>query len=263
MELMLVKHRDAPKLNRPVMIEGLPGVGNVGKLAGEHLVEELKAVHFADIYSKHFPPQVMVDDEGLAQMVSNKLYYHKREKPGKGMPGWGDRDILLLVGDFQGITPDGQYDICYEVMKLASDMGVEKVFTMGGYGLGRMVDEPRVLGAASSIDILEEMKDQDIVFGGGEQPGSGIVGASGLLLGMAPLFSMEGICFMGETSGYFVDPKSSEAVLRVMSSILGLDIDLSALETRAREIEAITAKLQDMDMPDEEQESDDTLRYIG
>ena len=247
-----------------MLIEGLPGVGNVGKLAGEHLVEELGAVHFADVFSKHIPPQVLVDDDGIAHMVCNQLFYYKRKKTSKGLPGWGSRDIVLLVGDFQGITPEGQYSLCYEIMKLAKDMGVERVFTMGGYGLGKMVSEPRVLGAATSHEIMEELKEQGIVFGGGEQPGSGIVGASGLLLGMAPMFSMEGVCFMGETSGYFVDPKSSEAVLKILSAILGLDLDLSALEDRAKEIEAITSKLQELDSDvDEEQGVDDTLRYIG
>ncbi|MFH0986426.1 MAG: PAC2 family protein, partial [Candidatus Micrarchaeota archaeon] len=34
-------------LHEPVLIEGLPGLGLVGKLAAEHLVSELKAKKFA------------------------------------------------------------------------------------------------------------------------------------------------------------------------------------------------------------------------
>ena len=30
------------KLNNPVLIEGLPGIGNVGKIAADFIVEELK-----------------------------------------------------------------------------------------------------------------------------------------------------------------------------------------------------------------------------
>ena len=48
------------KLNAPVMIEGLPGVGNVGKLVVEHIIEELHAEKIIEIYSWHFPPQVFV-----------------------------------------------------------------------------------------------------------------------------------------------------------------------------------------------------------
>jgi Uncharacterized protein (ATP-grasp superfamily) len=50
------------ELNNPVMIVGLPGVGHVGKIVVDHLVEELKAEKVADIYSKHFPPQVIVNE---------------------------------------------------------------------------------------------------------------------------------------------------------------------------------------------------------
>jgi len=32
-----------PELDDPVLIEGLPGVGHVGKLAAEHLLEEFAA----------------------------------------------------------------------------------------------------------------------------------------------------------------------------------------------------------------------------
>jgi len=58
MDSVIMVMRERPDLRAPILIEGLPGVGNVGKLAAEHLVEQMKAVKFADIYSKHFPPQV-------------------------------------------------------------------------------------------------------------------------------------------------------------------------------------------------------------
>ena len=70
---MIVK--EMPVLDEPVLIEGLPGVGNVGKLAAEHLVEQLKATKFADIYSKFFPPQVLVDDDGLIRLKQRTLLF--------------------------------------------------------------------------------------------------------------------------------------------------------------------------------------------
>jgi len=52
------KIKKMPKLTNPILIEGLPGIGNVGKLAVEHLIDTIKAKKFAEIYSKDFPPQV-------------------------------------------------------------------------------------------------------------------------------------------------------------------------------------------------------------
>ena len=43
---------EKPKLKDPVFIEGLPGVGNVGRIAAGYLVEELKAKKFAELDRK-------------------------------------------------------------------------------------------------------------------------------------------------------------------------------------------------------------------
>ena len=55
-------------LNDAILLEGLPGVGNVGKLAAMHLIEELNAKKCIEIYSSHFPPQVLIDDEGIVNL---------------------------------------------------------------------------------------------------------------------------------------------------------------------------------------------------
>ena len=39
------------KLKDAILLEGLPGVGNVGKLAAMHLIEELKTKRYTEIYS--------------------------------------------------------------------------------------------------------------------------------------------------------------------------------------------------------------------
>jgi proteasome assembly chaperone (PAC2) family protein len=45
-----------------------------------------------------------------------------------------------------------------------------------------------------------------------ERSGVGhIIGASGLLLGLSKLRNIGSICLMGETSGFYVDPKSAKA----------------------------------------------------
>ena len=48
MEDIIIRYTKKPKLNDAMLIEGLPGVGNVGKLAAEHLIEQLNAKKFAE-----------------------------------------------------------------------------------------------------------------------------------------------------------------------------------------------------------------------
>jgi len=252
MEDIVIRYIERPKLNEPIFIEGLPGVGNVGKLAAEHLIEELKAKKFADIYSKYFPPQVLVRDDGLIKLVDNELHYVKR--------GGRNKDILLLVGDYQGLTPEGQYELSDFILKILKEFNVKRIFTLGGYGMGRMVTKPRVLGAATEEYLVKEMEKHGVIFSRGE-PGAGIVGASGLLLGLGKMYGMHSVCLMGETSGYFVDPKSAQAVLEVLTKVLDIKIDFSELETRAKQIDQITSKLREVEAQVEPSKED--LGYIG
>lgn len=245
---------EMPKLESPIFIEGLPGVGNVGKLAAEHLLEEVGAKRFAVIFSKYFPPQVLVEDDGTIKLVRNELYYWKA-------PSEGGRDLVLLVGDYQGLTPEGQYELAYHIVDLCVELGVKRIYTLGGFGVGKMVDEPRVLGAATTPELVKEMREQGVEFSRGE-PGSGIVGASGLLLGLGHNRGMEAVCLMGETSGYFIDPSAARKLLLVLARLLDLKLDLAKLEEKADQIERITTKLKDMERLEKEGQFDD-LSYIG
>ncbi|QLH74496.1 MAG: proteasome assembly chaperone family protein [Methanomassiliicoccales archaeon] len=252
MDNILMIEKERPVLKDPIFIEGLPGVGNVGKLAADHMVEQLKGVKFADIYSKFFPPQVLVDDNGLIRLVSNELYYVKMEGQ--------EHDLIILLGDYQGLTPEGQYELSYHMLQYIRGYNVKRIYTLGGYGVGRLLENPRVLGAATHPHLVEEMKAKGVIFSKGE-PGSGIVGASGLLLGLGKNFGMEAVCLMGETSGYFVDPKGAEAVLKVLSSIVGVNVDYSALRDKAEQIDALASKLKEAEEPVVPKRED--LGYIG
>ncbi len=253
MENIIIKYIEKPKLQKPIFVEGLPGIGNVGKLAAEHLKDELKGKKFADLYSKHFPPQVVVQDDGLVRLVDHEFYYVKRA-PEK-------EDLVLMTGDYQGLTPEGQYELSDFILNEIVKIGVKKMFTLGGYGLGRMVSKPRVLGAATNTELVKEMEKYGVIFSRGE-PGAGIVGASGLLLGLGKLYDIQSVCLMGETSGYFVDPKSAQAVLEVLTKVLSLSISFEELENKAKQIDQITSKLREAESTTEIPPKDD-LGYIG
>jgi hypothetical protein len=242
---------DNIQLNNAILLEGLPGVGNVGKLAAMHLIEELNAKKCTEIYSSNFPPQVLIDDGGIVKLVNNELYYHK----GKGK----SNDLLFLVGEYQGMDSAGQYELCSQLITLVKKMGVTSIYTLGGYGLGKLVPEPRVLGAATSEEIVKLFKTADIEFIDGE-PGAGIVGASGLLLGLGKLQGIEGGCLMGETSGYMVDPKSASVVLKSLQKLLNIKIDLRELEKRAKQVDSITNQLRENES---ESENKVDVNYIG
>jgi uncharacterized protein len=238
MESVRVVERAPVTVKEPVFVEGLPGVGNVGKLAVEHIVDELKAELVAEIYSTEFPPQVFVKADGTVKLVNN-LLYQAPKGPRNG------RDLLLLTGDYQGLTPSGQYEIADAVLDLVERHGCREIFTLGGYGLGRLVRKPKVIGAATDLEMVGRGKELGVEFRE-EEPGGGIIGASGLFLGLGQLRGMKGICLMGETSGYLVDPHSAQAVLKILTKALDLDVPLGELEEKAREMDRIAQQLREM-----------------
>ncbi len=253
MDSIIMKYIEKPKLHNPIFVEGLPGIGNVGKLAAEHLKDELKAIKFAELFSKYFPPQVMVQDDGLVRLVDHQFFHVKRSPKAD--------DIILMTGDYQGLTPEGQYDLSDFILKELRGLGIKRMYTLGGYGLGRIVNKPRVLGAATDLSLVKDMEKHGVVFSRGE-PGAGIVGASGLLLGLGKLYGIESVCLMGETSGYFVDPKSAQAVLEVLTHVLDLKISFSELENKAKQIDQITSKLREPELGTDMPAKED-LGYIG
>ena len=254
MDIVTINYvEDKPKLKDPIFIEGLPGIGNVGKLAVEHLIEVTKAKKFAEIHSKDFPPQVFINSDGTVKLVNNEFYYRKAKNKNQS-------DIVLLTGDYQGLSSQGQYELVQKILDVVTDIGVKRMYTLGGYGLGHDIKEPKVLFATTHKSLVKPMKEFGAVFRKNE-PGGGIIGASGLLLGLGKLRGLEGVCFMGETPGYLVDPNSAKAVLKILMKITKLKIDLSRLEEKAKEIEYIAQQLSEMEGLGKEK--GDELQYIG
>jgi uncharacterized protein len=230
-----------------LLIEGLPGIGQVGKLVAEHMIHELGAEKIAEIESIHFPPQVVIDGEGLIRLVNNEIYLWK-----------GDQRIAFLVGDYQSNSGEGHYILCESYLDVAERLGVRRIFTLGGYGVGHLVDEPRVLSAVNMPDLRSEVETAGASFQR-DEPMGGIIGASGLLLGLGQRRGIEGICLMGETSGYLVDPKSAHSVLSTLCRLTGVKVNLTTLQDRAYEMEQVIEKLKEV----ERIKNDEELSYIG
>ncbi|ODS36360.1 proteasome assembly chaperone family protein [Candidatus Altiarchaeales archaeon WOR_SM1_SCG] len=254
MDEVTVKIIERPELNNPVMVEGLPGIGLVGKLAADHLLDELKGKKFAELYSVFLPPQVVIQEDGTVKLVNNEFYYVRRN----------GTDIVILTGDFQGITPDSQYKISESTLDVAQQFNVKTIYTLGGLGTGNIVKKPKVYGAATSKEIIKKLKEYGVIFKGG----GGIFGASGLLLGLGQLRGIECACLMGETHGQIIDAKAAEALLEVLTKILGIEIDMKKLEEKAkmteREMNEISKMItsQREALEREQRISDDIPSYI-
>jgi uncharacterized protein (TIGR00162 family) len=251
MEEIEVHELKKVELKKSVMVEGLPGVGNVGKLVAEHMIHELNAEKIVEIYSRHFPPQVLVNGDGTVRLCKIELYAWKSK----------ELDLLIINGDQQSVTNEGHYLISERLLDFAQQYDVSRIYTLGGYGIGQLVEKQTVLGSVNEVGLVEEMKGYGVEFRD-DEPGGSIVGASGLLLGLGKMRGIPAVCLLGLTSGYLVDPKSAQAVLKILCRALHLKIDMQDLKDRAEEMEKVIERLKEMEQAQVPRRREEELGYI-
>jgi len=250
-EFELLKDID---FDSPILIEGLPGIGYVGKLAADHLVEKLDSEKFAEMRSFYFPHHVKVTEEGLLERVKISFHYASP----------GDRDFIILTGDVQATSSEGHYEVTNRLLDIAEDFGVDSIYCLGGYATGtHSTSDPKVIGASNLEGVVENYREKGIDVEEGSGP---ILGVSGLLLGLGKDRGFEGSILMGETHGMLVDHRSAQVVLRSLSALLDFDVDVSELEERAEQTEEILSKVRKEKQMREAsgmEEGEEDLSYIG
>lgn len=233
----VTEHRKPPAgFRKPILVEGLPGIGHVGKLAAQHVVDSGKAEPWCTLHSPDFPPQVNVGDDGVARLLRCELWLLPRA--GKAAP------LVVMTGDAQPQTGQGQWALAEAVLSRVGALGCRELYTLGGYGTGTRVDDPEVLCAATDEATAARLRKLGLRTPDEDSPGGGIIGASGLMLGLAAQRGWTGACLMGETNGYLVDPKAARAVLVGLGKAVGRAFDLGHLDETAGELDRVTAQLQ-------------------
>lgn len=219
----------SPKLNNPVFVEGLPGIGNVGKVAVDFLIDELKAKKLFEITSYTFPHSVFVNEDNLVELPIVEVFY----KAG------GKRDILLLGGDVQPIDEISSYEFSEKILDMAEKLNVGEIITLGGIGLNDIPKKPKVYCTGNTKKIIDKYK-SDSVSNNLYGIVGPIVGVSGLLLGLSTRRNIEAISLLAETYGHpmYLGIKGAKEILRVLNKNLDLKIDVNKLDREIKDIES-------------------------
>lgn len=219
-----------PKLKKPVFIEGLPGIGNVGKVTVDFLIDELKAKKLYEITSYTFPHSVFVNEDNLIELPIVEIFYKQFSNK---------RDLLLLGGDVQPIDEVSSYEFSEKILDLAQKFNVKEVITLGGIGLTDIPKKPKVYCTANTKKIIDRYKNELVSnkLYGVVGP---IVGVSGLLLGLASKRNIEAISFLAETYGHpmYLGIKGAKEILKVLNKSLNLNIDVNRLDREIKDIES-------------------------
>jgi len=225
-----IKQFSNPKLKNPVLIEGLPGIGNVGKIAVDFMIDNLKAKKIFQIYSKTLPHSVFVNEENIIELPLIEMYY-KRLK---------DRDILLLSGDVQPFEETSCYEFCDTILDISEKYKGNEIITLGGIGLANIPKEPRVFCTANNKKIIQKYRRKHKQIQNDAYAIIGpIVGVSGLLVGLAKERDISAISLLAETYAHpaYIGIKSAKETLNVLNKTLDLNLDLDELDKEINEIE--------------------------
>ena len=221
--------------NNPILIEGLPGLGLVGKIALRYMIKQLKAKKIAYLYSPHFPYFVLVNKKGNVRLLRGAFYYYKNPN--------GPNDIILFTGDSQSQTIEGQYEIADQILAFSEKYNIKTIATIGGYRM-EPKEKPKVFIAATSQEILDKALQAGATL---STSGSPIVGTAGLILGLARFKKINALCLLGETRGYLPDPLAAKSVLEVLKSTFNFDLDLAGLDEEIARAETMVTRLQQIE----------------
>ena len=213
----IVRFREKPQLRDPVLIEGLPGIGLVANIVALHLIRQLEAKLFGEVYCSSFQNVAIPTEGGGLKFPMSQLYYHKGTME--------ERNRIILYGNTQALTTRGQYELCGRILDIAQEMGCRHIITLGGYRPGREVKEPKLYYAASDAEMAEEARS----LGAEVLPGQ-IFGVAGLLIGLGKLRGMRGFCLLAETPGTQPDVDAAREVLKGISRVLGLRVNLDGMQ---------------------------------
>jgi len=230
-----VKETLKAELKSPVLIEGLPGMGMVGRIAVRFLIRQLGAKRFAELYSPHFPYYVLVNKKGSVRLLRCEFFFWKNPA--------GDGDLVFLVGDSQAQTIEGQYEVTDVILEYVGKLGVKEVVTIGGYRQ-EAEEAPHVIAVSTKSELLERALGAKAV---ASPPGNPIVGTAGLLLGLARFRGIDALCLLGETRGYLPDPLAARSVVEVLERLFGLKVDYGGLDVQVEKAREIAGRMREVE----------------
>jgi len=235
MEKTTIKEVTKIELKNPVLVEGLPGLGMVGRIATRYLAKQSKAKKLANLYSPHFPYCVLVNKKGSVRLLRGEFYFWKNET--------GENDLIFFTGDSQAQTIEGQYDVASCILDFAERNNVKVVVTIGGYRK-EVEKTPKVVAASTSPELLNKALQAKAI---ASPAGNPIVGTAGLLLGLARFRKIDAVCLLGETRGYLPDPRAAKSVLEVLQEMLRVKIDLSGLDEEIEKSKEIVERMKEIE----------------
>ncbi|QGA83212.1 proteasome assembly chaperone family protein [Halomicrobium sp. LC1Hm] len=218
-------HRDDLELESPTLVEGLPGVGLVGKIAADHLVETFEMTEYASIHCDGLP-EIAVYRQGDQQL-----------KPPVRLYADAERELLVLQSDAP-VSPSTADEFATCLTGWLADNDVTPIYLSGMpakregtasmYGVGTGDGKALLSGADIGAPTID----------------GAVTGPTGALLHVAQRQGLDSVGLVVEADKQFPDPAAARVVLQDgVQPLAGIDIDTEVLVEHAEEISEAKADL--------------------
>jgi proteasome assembly chaperone (PAC2) family protein len=233
-----LKIQELPSLRSPILIAafaGWPDAAEVASGTARFLSRKLRARRFAEIDPEEFyvftetrpSTLILAPGQRALEWPANELFYWKNPA--------GEHDLVILQGREPNLNWREYVDL---VLDLATRLEVSQVIALGGtYDAVSHRGQVSLSGNATTPDLNERLEEMGIT--GSEYEGPSSVQSA--LLEACRERNLQAASLWGHAPHYVraaPNPKVSHAMLRVLRTILDLDLDLTELEVAGEALEA-------------------------
>lgn len=213
-----------------ILIEGLPGLANVGKIVVDYLIEHFKPKKLLSMVVEENTNYVLVKPNNTIIMpkIEFHLLTHKKKK------------VLLITGDAQ---PSDENNLLFtkEVAKLMEELNCKEVVTMGGIGYQEIPNDPKIYVTGNNKELMKFFNKKGCnnkIFG---QVGP-IVGFTGTF---GALTKIPTAILLAESfaNPYYIGLRGARKILKILNSAYSLKIPMKSIEEEVNDMEEELKKL--------------------
>jgi len=199
------------------IIIGLPDVGLVGLIATSYLISELNLEEIAYMDSDLLPPVVVLHN-GL---------------PHAPLRIYGNQNLIAVISELAVPVP-AIYSIIREIVDWGQAKKVKRIVSMGGIPVEsrQTITEPKVFGAASNQELLDMLNKSGLSI----LKEGYIVGPQALSMRYSVSKNVPAIAILAQSFYNYPDPQAAAMVLKELSKISEIKVDVSKLLEKGEEI---------------------------
>ncbi len=205
-------------LESPVLVEGLPGVGLVGKIAADHLVRGFDMDYYASCHCDGIPNVAVYAEDGPGVRPPVRFYADET------------RDLLVLQSEVP-VSPNAAEDFASCVTGWLAENDVTPLYLSGLPEEKDGVPEMYGVSTGDAAGLLAE-------HGIDTPPEGGVIsGPTGALLAEAGRRSLDSLGLVVQANANFPDPEAARVLLtRAVGPVAAVEVDTDHLVEQADRI---------------------------